>query len=472
MDWQRLLSEKRIRKLLGGADSTRVKDDRRTEFDRDYDRSIFSTPVKRLQDKAQVFPLEPDDSIRTRLTHSLEVSSVARGIASTAGKWMAERGILGDGPERSLRAIEAIASTCGLIHDLGNAPFGHSGEQAIKTWFAEKARQDETFLSFPERADAEQLRNDFLRFEGNAQTLRLVSKLQILADEFGLNLTCGTMSAACKYLSPSHKVDGDGSDQGRTKPGYFASEAEVIRVVREQTGTGDARNPITFFVEAADDAVYATVDLEDGVRKGVLHWKTIEKRLLEAAEEDDSGLIAACLTASNKQVSRGVEHMSLSGRAEDEARTQAFRVAAIGNTVTAVVQAFKDHYEEIMAGQYTSELVGDSRAKKLIKVCKGLGIEFVYRSDETLRLEIQGRHVIHSLMDLFWEGVHTGRMDGFSFPDKIYALSSKNYRTICERAICKGMFPEKYCKLQLVTDYICGMTDTFACKLHRRLTNG
>lgn len=473
MDWQVLLSEQRIRELLGGAKSRRVEGDRRTEFDRDYDRAIFSTPVKRLQDKAQVFPLEPNDSVRTRLTHSLEVASVARGIASSVGQWMGQDDLLGDNPERSLRAIEAIASTCGLIHDLGNPPFGHSGEQAIQDWFAKKEKEDKDFLSFPDREDAEQLANDFLHFEGNAQTLRLVSRLQILSDEFGLNLTCGTMSAACKYLPPSHKANSGGSDHGRKKPGYFASEADVVNLVRERTETGDARNPITFLVEAADDAVYATVDLEDGVRKGVLHWRTIKNRLLEeAAEEDDNGLIMRCLESTKKQVAPGIEQMCLSGRAEDEAKIQAFRVAAIGNTVAAVVETFKDHYREIMDGQYTSDLVADSRAKKLIEVCKGLGTEFVYRSDETLRLEIEGRHVIHGLMDLFWEGVQTGKMGGYLFPDKIYALSSKNYRTICENAIVEDKFPEKYCKLQLVTDYISGMTDTFACNLHRRLTNG
>jgi dGTPase len=473
MDWEQLLSEKRVRELLGGPESRRDPDDRRTEFDRDFDRAIFSTPVKRLQDKAQVFPLEPNDSVRTRLTHSLEVSCVARGMASSAGQWMAKTRKLGEAPERSLRAIEAIAATCGLIHDLGNPPFGHAGELAIQDWFAGKVKEDEDFLAFPCHPKAEQLRNDFLRFEGNAQTLRLVSKLQILADEFGLNLTCGTLSAACKYLSASHEAESESTDQGRKKPGYFASEEDVVKVVREQTGTGDARNPITLLVEAADDVVYATVDLEDGVKKGVLHWKTIERRLRKEAKKDSSGTILACLESVGKQVSKEcIRRMLLSGRAEDEALVQAFRVAAIARSVAAVVKTFRLNYEHIMQGQYASELIKDGTAGVLVRACKDLGKEFVYRADETLRLELRGRRVIHDLMDIFWEGAQTGKLGGFSFSDKEYALLSKNYRTICEHALREERLPEGYCKLQLVTDYICGMTDTFACRLHQSLTNG
>jgi len=281
MDWKQLLCEKRIRKLLGGPASRRNKEDHRTEFERDYDRAIFSNPVKRLQDKAQVFPLEPNDSVRTRLTHSLEVSTVAKGLAGAVAKWLLKKKILTD--ENSVRNIEAIAMTCGLIHDLGNPPFGHAGEMAIRDWFAKKFRQDKGFFfDFRMSDKGEQLVKDFLCFEGNAQTLRLVSKLQVLRDLYGLNLTAGTFSAACKYTATSKQSDRDPfdldrPDHGKTKPGYFASENDVVRKVRKETGTGDARNPITFLVEASDDAVYSTADLTDGVKKGVLDWRTISK---------------------------------------------------------------------------------------------------------------------------------------------------------------------------------------------------
>lgn len=153
---------------------------------------MFSTPVKRLQDKTQVFPLDPNDAVRTRLTHSLEVSSVARGLAIRASQWLLKEGIIERGMERS---IEAIAATCGLVHDIGNPPFGHSGEDAIRHWFDTRfpvshGKDDTTkdpLLDLLRKQD--QLASDFRMFEGNAQALRLLTKLQILADFFGLNLT-------------------------------------------------------------------------------------------------------------------------------------------------------------------------------------------------------------------------------------------------------------------------------------------
>src|ERR1700733_12575593 len=167
MEWKQLLCRDRPRESTNPGDH-------RAEFERDFDRSIFSTPVKRLQDKAQVFPLEPHDAVRTRLTHSLEVSSVARGLGTAVGQWLLERKDISPGMERW---IEAIAATCGLIHDLGNPPFGHSGEDAIRHWFNEFGPD----ALRRELGGNDQLVQDFLRFEGNAQSLRLVSKLQILA---------------------------------------------------------------------------------------------------------------------------------------------------------------------------------------------------------------------------------------------------------------------------------------------------
>lgn len=468
MDWEQLLCEVRVRELLGGKPSQRYPDDRRTEFDRDYDRSIFSTRVKRLQDKAQVFPLEPNDSVRTRLTHSLEVASVAKGLASDVGQWLASRGYLGRKPERPLRAIETVAMTAGLIHDIGNPPFGHSGERAIRDWFKSRPKE---FLSFAGRGDRKQLANDFLIFEGNAQTLRLACRLQVLADEYGLNLTAGTISAACKYTVPSHKTNGDSANHAHRKPGFFASESAVVEAVRKATGTKGARNPITFLVEAADDAVYATVDLEDGVRKGVLHWKTMDKWLKDAASTDPSGLIVKSLEGAERQINEAIANNFVRGRSEDEALVQAFRVSAIYNIVKAAAETFIEHYDQIMAGRFTADLVSKSKAAALVDVCKRLGQQFVYCSDETLRLEVQGRTVIHGLMEMFWEGAEHGSEGGRKFPDKIYALLSRNYKTVCNATIERKVLPEKYCKLQLVTDYVCGMTDSFACNLHRRLKN-
>src|SRR5262249_41517095 len=173
---------------------------------------------------AQVFPLEPIDAVRTRLTHSLEVSSVSRGLAVAISRWLLKENEIESGMDR---AIESIAATCGLIHDLGNPPFGHSGEEAIREWF------DKTFGAEKLRkavGDSPQLNLDFLKFEGNAQSIRLVAKLQILADFNGLNLTFGTLSALCKYTARSHETSDD--DKAKEKPGHFASENELIDQIR------------------------------------------------------------------------------------------------------------------------------------------------------------------------------------------------------------------------------------------------
>ncbi len=212
MQWSQLLCEARERP------SKPNPEDDRSPFERDYDRAVFSSPVKRLQDKAQVFPLEPHDSIRTRLTHSLEVATVARRLARWAAQQLCDEGVVAAAQARS---IEDIAATCGLIHDLGNPPFGHAGEQAIRDWFGDYLKLAD------EAAVRPKWHSDLLQFDGNAQTLRIVSKLQIRADFHGLNLTYGTLSASAKYVAPSHLADPKSSNHALRKPGYFAGRSHV-----------------------------------------------------------------------------------------------------------------------------------------------------------------------------------------------------------------------------------------------------
>jgi len=261
MEWEKLLSEKRIRELLEDKPANPSKPDERTQHGRDYDRAIFSTPVRRMQDKTQVFPLDPNDSVRTRLTHSLEVSNIARNMARGIGNWLIEKEEI-DREQRD--SIEIVATTCGLIHDLGNPPFGHAGEKAIQEWFMEK-NKDENFFKFGKDFESDkQLKNNFLEFEGNAQTIRLISKLQVLADFHGLNFTCATMSAACKYIASASEITK--TPHEKSKLGYFTSERDLIKDIQEETGTENVRNPITYIVESADDIAYSVVDIEDGVK--------------------------------------------------------------------------------------------------------------------------------------------------------------------------------------------------------------
>ncbi len=479
MDWQKLLSIERARELVGGpSQSERVPGDKRDEFERDFDRIVYSTPFRRLQDKTQVFPLDPNDSVRTRLTHSLEVSHAARGLAKDVCCEMREQGYIDN---LKSRQIETIAATCGLLHDLGNPPFGHSGEIAIREWFQKKEKEGKDANFFSELYDASERRNkasqyvqDFLRFEGNAQTIRLITKLQILADFHGLNLTCGTLSAACKYVAASN--EGDDGFHEKAKVGYFASENSLIEKLRTETGTGKARNPITFLVEAADDCVYNTVDLEDGVTKGILDWKLLKDELL--ASSDDNTTIRKYLEDVEEHVEEKEKEIQFSGRAKDKTLVRYFRVLAIREIVTASSKAFMDNYEEIMEGDYHGELVEDSTAWPLVKACRKINLGRVYCSDETLNLELMGRKVIQDLLDIYWEGYDfrgNGKKNlsnSEKFAQKAYDLTSDNYQKVFKHALEKTDLPKRYCRMQLVTDYVCGMTDTFAVNLHKRLTNG
>ena len=455
MEWDRILSPVRLR-----PDSSLVPSDSldlRTEFQRDYSKAIFSTPVRRLQDKAQVFPLEPNDSVRTRLTHSLEVSGLAQDIAGAVAEWLCTQGEISYEQSQSVRDI---AKTAGLVHDIGNPPFGHAGERAISTWFVDH-RQHE--LARLDEYGSSQLREDFLQFDGNAQTFRLLTHLSVLLDFHGYNFTVGTLSAAMKYLAPSHQPR---PQHEYHKAGFFATENDVVERVREITRTGGARNPVTYLIEAADDIVNATVDLEDAVRKGVLNWERVCHELRSASGQDSE--VEEIVFESEKRVA--LSPVKLSPRLREEVLIQVLRSRIIHRAVPAVVNTFKKRYDDIKEGRYSGELTQDPAFGSLVTACKSAA-KIAYSTQGVLELESMGRKVIHDLLDLFWEAVED-REDGKSFGFKVYQLTSENYRAVFSHCMCSGGLPELYCKMRFVNDYVAGMTDSFARDLHRRLMNG
>jgi dGTPase len=482
MDWKQLLSSVRVAALMERkVPSIRPPEDVRTPFEQDYGRSAFSTPVRRLQDKAQVFPLEEHDAIRTRLTHSIEVSSVARGLGASVAKSLSGKKLI-DSEQGS--CIETIAATCGLIHDLGNPPFGHAGETAIGSWFAKRPagffsafQPDGKYTTDEERDKAArntQLAQDFLYFEGNAQTQRLLSRLQVLADENGLNLTAGTLSASCKYIAASHQTDRNKSKSERRQPfkkhGFFASENALIDKIREETGTGVARNPITLLVEAADDIVYATVDIEDGIKKKLLTWQQFYEELKHRC----SGEVLEPIVNESEQK---IDPAGFKGSSYDEAMSVAFRTFAIRQMVIGVRQTFCDNnkYESIMNGSYMQEILYDSPAGELAKACKDIAKESVYSSHVVLKREVMGRQIIHDLLDLYWEAAElTPEQKNNEFGERIFKLISPNYVHIFKKNAQNPnrQIPEQYFRMQLITDQVAGMTDTFAVSLHRELMNG
>ena len=411
LEWAKLLSEKRIRPLLGGGPSIKSSEEKRSEFERDYGRTIYSSPFRRLKHKAQVFPLAESDFVRTRLIHSLEVSSVAEDLATQIVKVFPDRKL----PPKQLQAIPLVAATCGLIHDLGNPLFGHAGEQAIASWFERRQKADPCFLS----ELTEQQKQDFLKFEGNSHALRIVSHLRLVSDRYGLNYTCGTLSASRKYVAASHETRKP--PHSRSKPGFFASEQEIVELVASKTGTYNCRHPVTFIVEAADDIVYSVVDLEDGIKRKVLSWDQVQQQLRRKCR--NNSILKKAASLAKKQTAGG----AASGPGRDDIHAQTFRIAAISEMAIAARIIFMKRYKQIMEGAYEEELLMDKdcEAREFIRACKDVLKENLYTAPEILKLEIRGRRVIHDLMDLFWEAVEAVLRDG-----KVPGIGSYSWQAI------------------------------------------
>src|SRR5580658_4731652 len=346
MNWSRLISSTRA-----GPSDHPAED--RTEFEDDLGRVVFSTPVRRLQDKTHVFPLEPHDSVRTRLTHSLEVSSVARDLSQAACRRLADRI-----PVEYSHAISTIAAASALLHDVGNPPFGHAGEKAIQDWFTHKLAQDRHLASVFAEATAAQ---DFFQFDGNAQMVRLATRLQVLSESNGLNLTFGTLSAACKYVVSARDTRPENHE--RSKPGFFETERKLICRVQSETGTGVSRNPITYLVEAADDIVNVCIDLEDGVRKRVFRWQ----EMIEELERHGADGAAAALRDDAQTL---LGNSGLAGYGAGDVFAQAFRTIQMSRLIPAALDEFQASYDAIMVGEYGHELVKRSRLGGLYNACK------------------------------------------------------------------------------------------------------
>lgn len=461
MDWNKLLNASRRR----ATDRSSVEV--RTEFERDLGRIAFSAPVRRLQDKAQVFPLEPNDSVRTRLTHSYEVSNVARGIAEA----LLRVDILKHLSVEQQRAIPQIAAAVGIIHDLGNPPFGHAGESAIQEWFK---RSDEVRQPLNEGSDVawcKQVTSDFDGFDGNAQTVRLVSRLQVLGnDNVGLNLTFGTLSTACKYVVASHQTEKN--NKQKKKPGYFFSEQDVVKEVQSATGTGEARHPLTYVVEAADDIVYSSVDVEDAITKRVFSWDEFAKLFTDGTATGVPAQIVESVEKYSKPFSPSNTYQT------DVLKSQVFRTQSIIECVNAVVRAFEDNYDRIMSGDFTEDLISVSRCAEVNKKLGEIGRTRIYVYPTNTSLELRGRHVIKDLCNLYWEVARAYDGDGTKFKGlhrNIWAMLSENYKQVFELEFKKAQGDESrqhYARVQLVCDNVSGMTDTYACELHRNLFNG
>ena len=447
MIWEKLLEPTRFRKSRVIKEIT----DARNPFENDYSRIILSPHVRRLQNKAQVFPLDDTDFTRTRLTHSLEVSNFAKGLGLGVEKELINKKKLDINYKGY---IPAILSTAGLLHDIGNPPFGHFGEDTIKKFFTEYFSNNDLSLCNEEK-------QDFMNFDGNVQGFRILRKLGLSDDEYSYNLTYPTLASIIKY--PYSSVDGNKAKSGlisQKKFGYFQSEKVDYQSINEKLGLNGKRHPLVFLLEAADDIAYSVCDIEDGFRKNIITKDIIMEKL----ENNLAGTKNESFIQSFKEIEENLpNHL-----AKDDLLIQKFRISVQGFMLNEATKTFVEKHDDILNGNFDDDLVMSSDASSLRKAFKQLSIiNFQHRS--VLTRELVGDRVITFLLDNLIKAVlHENSKDKPKSKEaKLFALISPNYKQVYLHH--SHYHSENYKKIQLVTDYVCGMTDSFALNLYREL---
>lgn len=438
MDWIRLISNKR----LGQEHRHTERHDDRTEFKRDYDRLIFSAPFRRLQNKTQVFPLPGSIFVHNRLTHSLEVASVGMSLGSDVASH-----IIGEHcPElrgTMFEQIGQIVSTACLAHDLGNPPFGHSGEKAIQTFFTEGEGKELQELVSPAFWD------DITHFEGNANAFRLLTHQFKGRRAGGFVMTYSTLASIVKYPYAS-------SAAGKKKKfGFFQSEQSyyeriademgVLRLSSEGQPLRYARHPLVYLVEAADDICYEIMDLEDAHKLKILSYAETEELLLGFFDEDNQAKIRRRITDEElKDPNEKVVYM---------------RACVIGKLENECVNVFVTHEDEILNGTFEGALIDhiSERPREAYRRCAKLSVERIYRSRPVLDVELSGYKIMATLMEQMTEAVmHPDRYYSQQLIDRVssqYDIRATDLET----------------RIMAVIDYIAGMTDVYALDVYQKI---
>lgn len=445
--WDKLLNQTRRKELHEHGESMGTGAGR-TEFERDFDRILFLAPTRRLADKTQVFPMEENDSVRTRLTHSHEVSNLARSIGVRLAFVHTEE-VFGSDHEalEVKRNVPSLLAAVGLAHDLGNPPFGHQGETAIQQWFTEKRVCENVDL-------------DFLEFDGNAQTFRLLTQLQVLNDKFGLNLTVGTLAALVKYPS----VYGSQNKGGFKKFGVFKSEEEIIQEVWEHTGLSEGiRHPLAYVMEACDDIAYSIIDAEDTVKKGYASFYDLMD-FLETYDSTDKMIRSVVKKAKEKNLE--YKNVNLSSSELNDISMQMFRVKAISVMVEAATNVFVENIDKIMNGKIPPgyELIENSNCSVLCKAAKAFDFRYGFQHKDVLHLELKGNNYIKSMMTMLWKGISKDGDPDEPFERYVFGSISENYRRVY-----KSSDKSIYAKYQLLCDSVSGMTETYLINKHDEL---
>lgn len=439
MEWPQLLSYERP----GEAPSSESgSDPLRNDFEKDHDRIVFSSAFRSLQNKTQVVPLPEEDFVHTRLTHSLETSCVGRSLGKmAAGHLLRDHpGIVEKGIDHN--DIGAIVAAACLAHDIGNPPFGHSGEKAIADFFLNGAGK-----KLRERVKSDQTWRDLTEFEGNANGFRILTR-SAGKDQGSPTLTCATLGAFTKYPCPSDRPES--GHVARKKFGYFKSEEEIFQSVAEQLGLkafedgkGWVRHPLAYLVEAADDICYSVIDLEDGLRAGLI------------PAQEGEGLLQELI---GEELDRG----RLQGLPDEGEKWSYLRAKAINVLVNDAARIFGEEEERIRKGEFERALIKASERSEQVKAIKDLSFEKLYRSRKVLEIEAAGFEVLGGLLESFTDAVLLSPGEG-SAPkhEKILQLLPSGLSMNKER--------NDYEKLLEICSFVSGMSDSYALSLYRRL---
>ncbi|MGL3823373.1 dGTP triphosphohydrolase [Sphingopyxis sp. R3-92] len=445
MEWEKLLCSERLR------DKQYAARPNRSIFVQDNDRIVFSAPFRRLANKTQVQPLYEHDHVHHRLIHSIEVSSVGRSLAMRIGSWLEENELIAAGESNNLASIVQAACTA---HDIGNPPFGHSGEMAMGDWFAERFNDAKGVMAEIEPRH----RTEFTNFEGNAQGFRIISRLEMYRNDGGMRLSKAMLGAFTKYPVTSTVRDaiaetGPAPYVGLKKFGVFRSELDLFKEVAtalelphelHDAGNWWRRHPLVFIVEAADDICYNIVDLEDAFTTGELPFDTVKSLLHKAAckpNRDVSDLSQA-------------EHIAL------------LRALSIGAAVESCFDAFKANYEAIMAGTYSNSLADDGPMASVFDEMKRLSRDQVFTARRKTELEVSGRRVISNVMS----GVLPVFENLATVDWKRDRLTAYNEQLVRALDLDVRHVTNAEQALHALADFTSGMTDRYAVRIAQMLT--
>lgn len=442
MQWEKLLSTQRL-----GMENQPSRSDDRTEFQRDYDRLIFSAPFRRLQNKTQVFPLPGSIFVHNRLTHSLEVSSVGRSLGNDVSHRLLQRH-----PwlyNTHLSELGSIVSAACLAHDMGNPPFGHSGEKAIGTFFSEGAGQWLKDYQCEETGDciSPEQWEDLIHFEGNANAFRLLTHHFNGRRKGGFVMTYSTLASVVKYPFTSNLAG------KKAKFGFFRQDQQNYEVIAEKLGIkklespdGSAhycRYPLVYLVEAADDICYEIMDIEDAFKLKIL------------TEEETKTLLLGFFEGEQRQhILERLETVS-----DLNEQIVYLRSVAINCLEGECVRVFVDNEEKILAGEFEGALIDHMSdvPRQAYQRCESVSYKKIYRSKNVIDIEMAGFKVITELLHLMTEAV--------THPDRAYSRLLIN-RVSPQYDI---LAPTLYGRIMAVIDYVSGMTDVYALDLYRRI---